>query len=100
MRKIDVRQELQNILEKQFVQDKEKEWISVEKININRVDITIVSEKDESINEIQKRIESLIEEFNINLENYEKIHLGFLNVYTVEEAEFIGIEKLRKEKQP
>lgn len=72
MRKIDVRQELQNILEKQFVQDKEKEWISVEKININRVDITIVSEKDESINEIQKRIESLIEEFNINLENYEK----------------------------
>lgn len=45
MRKIDVRQELQNILEKQFVQDKEKEWISVEKININRVDITIVSEK-------------------------------------------------------
>lgn len=98
MRKIDVRQELQNILEKQFVQDKEKEWISVEKININRVDITIVSEKDESINEIQKRIESLIEEFNINLENYEKIHLGFLNVYTVEEAEFIGIEKPKKRK--
>lgn len=98
MRKIDVRQELQNILEKQFVQDKDKEWVNVEKININRVDITIVSEKDESINQIQKSIESQIEECNINLENYEKIHLGFLNVYTVEEAEFLEIEKPKKRK--
>lgn len=72
MRKTDVRQELQNMLEKQFLQNKDKEWVNVEKININRVDITIVSEKDESINEIQKRIESQIEECNINLENYEK----------------------------
>jgi len=100
MRKTDVRQELQNMLEKQFLQDKDnyKEWVNVEKININRVDITIVSGKDESINEIQKRIESQIEECNINLENYEKIHLGFLNVHTVEEAEFLEIEKPKKRK--
>lgn len=98
MRKIDVKEELQNMLEKQFVQDNDNEWVSVEKININRVDITIVSEKDENINELQKRIESQIEEYNINLENYEKIHLGFLNVYTVEEAEFLGIERPKKRK--
>ena len=50
MRKTDVRQELQNMLEKQFLQDKDnyKEWVNVEKININRVDITIVSGKDET----------------------------------------------------
>lgn len=99
MRKIDVRRELQNMLEIQFVQDKDKEWVSVEKININRVDITIVSEKDENVNEIQKRIESQIEECNINLDNYEKIHLGFLNVHTVEEAEFLEIEKPKKRKE-
>lgn len=98
MRKTDVRQELQNMLEKQFVQDKDKEWVSVEKININRVDITIVSEKDENINEIQKRIESQVEEYNINLDNYEKIHLGFFNIHTVEEAEFLEIEKPKKRK--
>jgi ATPases involved in chromosome partitioning len=98
MRKRDVREKLQNMLEEQFVQDKDNEWVSVEKININRVDIAIVSEKDENINEIQKRIESYIEEYNINLENYEKMHIGFLNVYTVEEAEFLGIEKPKKRK--
>ncbi len=68
------------------------------KININRVDITIVSEKDENINEIKKYIESQIEKYNINLDNYEKIHLGFLNVYTVEEAGFLGIEKPKNRK--
>lgn len=54
MRKIDVRQELQNMLEEQFVWDKDREWVSVEKININSVDVTIVSEENENIKEIQK----------------------------------------------
>lgn len=96
MRKTDVRQELQSNLEQHFVQDKEKEWVSVEKININRIDIRIVSEKDENINEIEKLISNFIEECNVNLENYEKIHLGFLNVHTLDEAEIIGIERPMK----
>lgn len=89
----DIRQELQDVLQKYFVSDSHNEWVSVDKVNINRVDINIVSSINENVGDMNKFIENAINLFNNELEKDEKIYLGFCNINSVEEAELLEIKK-------
>ena len=93
MNRKDIRQELQDVLEKHFVNDSQDEWVSVDKVNINRVDINIVSSIKENVSDINKFIENVISLCNNDLEKDEKIYLGFCNINSLEEAEFLEIKK-------
>lgn len=93
MNRKDIRQELQDVLEKHFVNDSEKEWVSVDKVNINRIDIDIVSSINENVSDTNKFIENAISLYNNDLEKDEKIYLGFCNINSLEEAELLEIKK-------
>ncbi|OBR97162.1 MULTISPECIES: AAA family ATPase [Clostridium] len=93
MSKLDIRQKIQDILEKHFVKNKENEWVSVDKVNINRIDVDVVTSIDEKTDESSNFIKNNINSFNETLSKAEKIYLGFCNIYSLEEADFLGIEK-------
>ncbi len=96
MIKVDIRQEIEDILEGHFVNDKENEWVSVDKVNINRIDVDIVTSIDENYYKSIEFIKDNINSFNENLNKAEKIYLGFCNIHSIEEVEFLGIEKPSK----
>ncbi|MFT5874731.1 MAG: MinD-like ATPase involved in chromosome partitioning or flagellar assembly [Clostridium sp.] len=93
MNRKDIRQEIQDVLEEHFVNDSEKEWVSVDKININRIDINIVSSINQNVSDLNKFIENTIGSYNNDLEKEEKIYLGFCNINSLEEAELLEIKK-------
>lgn len=94
--------ELENLkikLEDYFIADKENEWLDIEVVNVNRLDIRIVTNKDGEIDEFRETINYNIEEFNSLIDNKsEKLYLGHLDINTVEEAEFFDISKPTRRK--
>ena len=91
----DARENIQKDLEKFFIQD-EKDWVNVNKVNINRIDVDIVTSSSESTKESVKFIENIISKINEKLSDDEKLYLGFYNIYTPEEADFLQIKKPEK----
>ena len=96
MNRVDIRRKIQDILEEHFVNDKENEWVNVDKVNINRIDVDIATSLYENLDESSKFIKDTINSFNQNLNKDEEIYLGFCNIHSLEEAEFLGIQKPRK----
>ncbi|HAX74208.1 MAG TPA: hypothetical protein DCY20_11860, partial [Firmicutes bacterium] len=75
-------------LESVFITETESEWIEVNLINVNRLDLIVVSEFDgDYLNIIHDRMAKL----NNMLVIEEQVYLGFVNFYSVEEAGFLGI---------
>ena len=56
----------------------------------------IVTSIDENSDESSKFIEQTINSFNENLNKVEKLYLGFCNIHSLQEAEFLNIEKPSK----
>lgn len=91
--------EFKTKLENYFINDKENEWVDIEVINVNRLDIKIVSDKVENLDELQRFINKCIDEVNSLIENTsEKLYLGHLEVNTVEEADFFDITRPTRRK--
>lgn len=85
---------LKRILEEYFVNDNSNEWVDVEISRTNRVDIKVVSDKVNPIKMAEDNIINAIDRINLEIENERnKFFLGFLNLHTIDEAEFFGIDK-------
>lgn len=86
--------ELKKILEKYFVNDSIDEWIDIEIINSNIVDIIIVSDKAYDIKESERIINEAIDKINLNISTENsKFSLGYLELNTVSESKFLDISK-------
>ncbi|MBM7835733.1 tyrosine-protein kinase family protein [Clostridium sardiniense] len=86
-------QDLKNELIKYFIINEDIDWIDINIVNINRLDLDIVTSNNKTIKDFNKFIEEKIDLYNEDLKNDEKIHSGFINIWSPEEAEFLGIEK-------
>jgi len=73
-------------LNEHFISDN-SEWLDINVTPLGRVDLTIVSNKFDKGTEAIKYIDQLFED----LDNF--YHKGFTTFYTVEDAEFSGIQK-------
>lgn len=85
---------LKSSLEQQLVHiENSEEWIYINLINFNTIDITIVSNKDLSSSYAKEITVNVLKEI---CEKYDKeLQLRFFDFYSVEEAEFIGKDKPR-----
>ena len=82
-----------------FISDKSLEWIEIDISNIKRIDITSISYKNENYNDSKKFVEDSLDELNKELDNDKKLYIGFINLYTPEEAEMLNIKKTNKIKE-
>lgn len=89
----DVKLKITEELDKKYIEDNEREWVHVEIININRVDVHIVSDKVDSIKKLKDYISLLIDDINKNLEDGVKLYLGHVNYHGIDEAEFFDLQK-------
>lgn len=85
--------DLKNDLIKYFIINEDIDWIDIDIVNINRLDIDVVTSNNKTIKDSTKFIEEKIDLYNEDLKNDEKIHSGFINIWSPEEAEFLEIEK-------
>ncbi|EGT2192055.1 AAA family ATPase, partial [Clostridium perfringens] len=100
MDRLNLINRLKSSLESYFINSNNKEWINIDIVNVNRVDLTIVSEKGENIKECEQYIDLVIKNLNDKIQNnYEKLYLGMIKIYTVDEAEFFEIVKPKKLKE-
>ena len=86
-------------IENYFISNKSLEWIDINISNIKRIDITSISYKNEHYNDSRKFVEDSLKELNEELENDKKLYIGFINLYTPEEAEMLNIKKTNKIKE-
>lgn len=86
-------------IESYFISNKSLEWIDIDISNIKRIDITSISYKNEHYNDSRKFVEDSLKELNEELENDKKLYIGFINLYTPEEAEMLNIKKTNKIKE-
>lgn len=89
----DVKLKITEELDKKYIEDNEREWVHVEIININRVDVHIVSDKVDSIKKLKDYIRLLIDDINESLEDDVKLYLGHVNYHGIDEAEFFDLQK-------
>lgn len=80
-------------LHDKYITNEEKEWVYIEIININRLDVDIVSDKVNSIKQLKDYIRSLIDDINEDLEGNIKLYLGHVNFHSIDEAEFFDLQK-------
>lgn len=100
MDRLNLINRLKSSLESYFINSNNKEWINIDIVNVNRVDLTIVSEKGGNIKECEQYIDLVIKNLNDKIQNnYEKLYLGMIKIYTVDEAEFFEIVKPKKLKE-
>lgn len=90
--KVNVKQRLEEELEKHFILEKE-DWVNVNLFNVNRIDVDIVTSISETNKDSNIFVEEIIKKVNKDLKLSEKLYVGFCNIYSVEEAEFLDIEK-------
>lgn len=83
-------------IENYFISNKSLEWIDIDISNIKRIDITSISYKNEHYNDSRKFVEDSLKELNEELDNDKKLYIGFMNLYTPEEAEMLNIKKTNK----
>ena len=86
-------------IENYFISNKSLEWIDINISNIKRIDITSISYKNEHYNDSRKFVEDSLKELNEELEHDKKLYIGFINLYTPEEAEMLNIKKTNKIKE-
>ena len=82
-------EDLEQAIQKKY-QLRENEWVQVSVSKRGKVHVTIVSDSDIKSADIRKLLE---EEFEKRQDNYQ---IGFINIYSTEQAEELHIEKLRK----
>lgn len=82
-----------------FISNESLEWIDIDISNIKRIDITSISYKNEQYNDSRKFVEDSLKELNEELDNDKKLYIGFMNLYTPEEAEMLNIKKTNKIKE-
>lgn len=79
-------------LESYFINDDTVEWIKVSLEAATRVDIKIVSDKIKNKKEAEEFIKKCFKDLNEKNKDIE-LSLGFLELYTVDEAEIFEVEK-------
>ena len=79
-------------LESYFINDDMVEWLKVSLEAATRVDIKIVSDKIKNKKESEEFIKRCFKELNEKNKDLE-LSLGFLELYTVDDAEIFGVEK-------
>lgn len=84
--RLDSLKKFKTKLNEHFIAD-DSEWLDINVTPLGRVDLTIVSNKFDKGTEAIKYIDQLFED----LDNF--YHKGFTTFYTVEDAEFSGIQK-------
>ena len=85
-KRLDSLKKFKTKLNDHFIND-ESDWFDINVTPLGRVDLTIVSNKFDKGSEAIEYIDQLFE----NLDNF--YHKGFTTFYTVEDAEFSGIQK-------
>ncbi len=99
--------ELQNFISeklKEIFSLEGKEWAEVYITPLNRIDITIVSNKADSIEEnaVSSEVSKLIHTFNnsANVSASIAYTIGFIEIYTIEDAEDFGIHHMEIKREP
>lgn len=88
----NVREYIRKNLNDKYVKDKNKEWVYIDIIN-NRIDIEIVSNSISNFSDEKNYLTNLINELNKDMENGIELYLGHVNINTVDEAEFLQLQK-------
>lgn len=99
--------ELQNFISeklKEIFKLGKDEWAEVYITPLNRVDITIVSNKADSIEEddVLNKVNKLIYEYNSSNNASVSLNytIGFIEIYTIEDAEDFGIRQMEIKREP
>ncbi|MBF8984517.1 AAA family ATPase [Lutibacter sp. B2] len=86
--------EFREKLNEYFVSNEENEWVDISIVNINRMNIRIVSDKIENMDASTSWIDKVLSELNENMTNTnEKYILEYTNYHTIEDAKLFDIEK-------
>lgn len=85
---------IEDNLYNKYISDETSEWVYAEIININRLDIKMVSDDICTEREVRLFLEQLLR--SITIEDNIKIYIGHISISSIDEAEFLGIRKPSK----